>query len=151
MPYADPVKQKQYQHDYHQRPEVKAKANLSTQKYYKTERGKMTRRKHLESPQGRTHVNTKQVPYNYKRKFGITLEEKAALLAAQGHRCKACGSHHPGNKLGQWQTDHIHGTKIIRGILCLGCNSALGHVKDNPQRLRQLADYVEEFGVGSRL
>jgi hypothetical protein len=40
--------------------------------------------------------------------------------------------------------DHCHKTGDFRGWLCHGCNSALGHAKDNPQLLRTLADYLEK-------
>ena len=39
--------------------------------------------------------------------------------------------------------DHCHATERFRGWLCYGCNVALGHVKDNPETLRALADYLE--------
>ena len=35
--------------------------------------------------------------------------------------------------------------KCIRGLICGNCNSALGHAKDDPERLRKLADYLESF------
>lgn len=46
-----------------------------------------------------------------------------------------CGNNDPGNKYQGWHTDHIHGTKIVRGILCHHCNLMLGNAKDDPQRL----------------
>ena len=144
MPHKDPVEHKQYQRDYHQRPEVKAKTNASTQAYYKTERGKKTRRKHLESSKGRQTVNSWSKRYRYQKEYGITPEQKEELLVAQGYRCKSCGSMNPGRKNGQWSTDHLHGTKIIRGILCNGCNSAIGHAHDDPTKLRMMAKYLED-------
>lgn len=43
--------------------------------------------------------------------------------------------------------DHCHNNGNFRGWLCHGCNIALGSVKDNPEVLRALADYLENQGV----
>lgn len=40
------------------------------------------------------------------------------------------------------QLDHDHASGRFRGFLCGGCNAALGHVQDNVERLRGLADYL---------
>lgn len=39
--------------------------------------------------------------------------------------------------------DHCHTTKTTRGILCAKCNLVLGLVKDDPERLRAAAEYLE--------
>jgi hypothetical protein len=39
--------------------------------------------------------------------------------------------------------DHDHATGKFRGWLCDRCNKTLGHVKDTPDLLRKLADYLE--------
>ena len=49
------------------------------------------------------------------------------------------------------KVDHDHSccpgeygcAQCVRGLLCSGCNIALGCVRDNPERLRALADYLE--------
>ena len=42
--------------------------------------------------------------------------------------CQVCGTQ---NNLG-----------IIRGRLCNNCNTALGLLSDDPERIRKLADYI---------
>lgn len=37
---------------------------------------------------------------------------------------------------------HDHLTGEIRGILCLSCNQALGHFRDDPDVLPRAADHV---------
>lgn len=67
--------------------------------------------------------------------------------ALNGATCAACG----GTEL--LGIDHDHSCcsynkkrscgKCNRGVLCHGCNIALGMVRDNADRLRLLADFVE--------
>jgi hypothetical protein len=51
--------------------------------------------------------------------------------------CEVCGEG------GRIVFDHCHNSNKFRGWLCNGCNSALGHVKDNSELLRKLADYLD--------
>lgn len=39
--------------------------------------------------------------------------------------------------------DHDHTTGAVRGLLCDNCNRGLGYLKDSPEVLRRLAEYVE--------
>lgn len=84
----------------------------------------------------------------HKSKYGISLDEKDAMLAAQGGVCAVCGTDEP--KGHGWVTDHDHACcptvescgKCIRGILCNNCNLALGHAKDSVERLTALIAYL---------
>lgn len=86
--------------------------------------------------------NPQAAEYNRKRakvkRLGLTLEqiEEYELIRA----CEVCGSE---NRL---CIDHNHTTGEGRGVLCSGCNTALGLAGDNAQRLRALADYLDERG-----
>ncbi len=81
-----------------------------------------------------------------KRKYGVTLEQRDAMLAAQGYQCAACGD--PLKGVGKnCHTDHCHKTKVVRGILCAGCNQALGNVKESIPRLGALIRYLEKHNV----
>lgn len=81
-----------------------------------------------------------------KLKYGITLAERDAMLAAQGGVCKICARDNSGWR-GDWHTDHVDladGTKLVRGILCHPCNTALQ--KDLSAEIhRRRADYLESF------
>lgn len=78
--------------------------------------------------------------YALKSKYNLTSEAYDAMLEAQGGGCAACGAEPSRRAL---STDHDHETGEVRGILCDGCNLALGHVGDDPDRLRALATYLE--------
>lgn len=55
-----------------------------------------------------------------------------------------CGARDPGGKHG-WQLDHDHRTKRFRAILCVHCNTLLGHAKDNPHVLAGAIEYINKF------
>lgn len=74
-------------------------------------------------------------------RYGLTIEQHGVLFASQEQRCAICKTDMP-TKLG-WCVDHCHSTRQVRGILCQNCNSALGHMKDDPLRLRLAAEYLE--------
>lgn len=76
---------------------------------------------------------------NLRNKYGITLEQKQALLKAQGGKCAVCGATKPGGKR-DWCTDHDHETGKVRGVVCHRCNWAM-QVKDNELWDKQLTNY----------
>jgi len=78
---------------------------------------------------------------NLKHMYDMTTQEWESLFESQGRCCAICGATEPGTKHG-WQTDHDHITNCVRGILCLGCNCALGNIKDDPERAEKLAAYL---------
>ena len=72
-----------------------------------------------------------------KRKYGITLEEIEFLKKSQNYRCAICM-----NAMATC-VDHCHKLGVVRGILCSSCNTAIGHMKDEPRTLRAAALYLE--------
>jgi hypothetical protein len=77
-----------------------------------------------------------------RRKYGITLAERNALLEAQGNACAVCKATTPGNKKYGWSIDHDHITGAVRGLLCHTCNLALGLLKDDVERLDAAIVYL---------
>ena len=51
------------------------------------------------------------------------------------------------NKIALAMVDHNHETKIIRGIICKNCNSALGMFKDNIIVMKNAIQYLEKDGI----
>lgn len=55
--------------------------------------------------------------------------------------CEVCGRW----SLQALHLDHDHKSGAFRGWLCGNCNRAIGLVCDDPERLRKLAAYLEQF------
>lgn len=76
-------------------------------------------------------------------KYGLTNAEFDTMVRDQAGRCRSCDDPMgPGPR--QLHVDHCHFTGRVRGLLCGGCNTALGAVQDSPRRLRQLAEYIDD-------
>jgi hypothetical protein len=82
-----------------------------------------------------------------KYKLGITPEQFGAMLESQQHRCLVCRIDLRTLRGKNVHLDHCHSTNRVRGILCHGCNTALGFMKENAANLRALADYIEGFST----
>jgi hypothetical protein len=74
--------------------------------------------------------------------YGISVGEVQNMFKNQNGKCASCGDKPVKNDL---VIDHCHSTGAVRGLLCSPCNLMLGHSKDNPDRLRQAALYLERF------
>jgi DNA-directed RNA polymerase subunit RPC12/RpoP len=86
----------------------------------------------------------KRKDQHLRRTYGITLEDWYALRDFQGGRCAICGrdEKHDGIVL---TTDHSHtDPKIVRGLACRYCNHRQIGRNNNPERLRKIADYLED-------
>jgi hypothetical protein len=76
-----------------------------------------------------------------RSKYGLSLAEFDALLARQGGRCAICHSTDPGGK-GAWHVDHDHETGVVRALLCHGCNTGIGALGEDVDRLMAAAAYL---------
>lgn len=77
-----------------------------------------------------------------KNTYGISIEQYEVMIADQGGGCAIC-NRQPGNR--RLHVDHCHETGKIRGILCSGCNTALGLLNDNPDLIDKASDYLRKF------
>ena len=78
-----------------------------------------------------------------KNVYGITPEDYWKMLKDQNFSCKVCNSHMSNHAKGL-HIDHNHETGKVRGLLCKGCNIALGEIKENKDTLAKLITYLEE-------
>jgi hypothetical protein len=70
-------------------------------------------------------------------RFGISVEEYEAMLAAQGGMCAVCR-----READPLHVDHCHSGGGVRGLLCLHCNTALGAFEDSVGRLQRAIEYL---------
>jgi hypothetical protein len=64
----------------------------------------------------------------YKKLYGITIEDYNRMFAEQDGKCAICKSDESiKGEIRQFFTvDHCHKTGVVRGLLCIACNSLLG-------------------------
>jgi Autographiviridae endonuclease VII len=55
--------------------------------------------------------------------------------------CECCGEISKGKH--PLHFDHCHKSGEFRGWICMGCNLALGHTKDSPEKLQKLIVYLQ--------
>jgi len=70
--------------------------------------------------------------------YGTEYDE---MYAAQNGACKICRKN-----FSRLHVDHDHKTGNVRGLLCHGCNVALGHFQDNVSSLTNAIEYLNNSG-----
>ena len=74
-------------------------------------------------------------------KFDLSYDDYCEMERSQGGVCASCGrfeTHRRGQRL---CVDHNHETGEVRGLLCHHCNTALGLLYDDPERILNLHSY----------
>lgn len=79
--------------------------------------------------------------------YHLSIGQFNSMIEQQNGKCAICGC-----SLGQTRytrpcVDHSHATGKVRGILCSGCNTAIGFFKDSPIRLSAALSYLEKHSV----
>lgn len=74
-----------------------------------------------------------------QHKYGITPAQHADMFLRQNGCCAICR-----NEFGakREHIDHDHANGAIRGLLCSGCNTGLGHFKDDTGFLAAAIEYL---------
>ena len=76
-----------------------------------------------------------------QRKYGISMKEYNGLLEFQGGSCALCQK--PLERLSRRiNIDHDHEMNEVRGLLCTGCNTGLGHLGDNIEGIERAIYYL---------
>ncbi len=84
--------------------------------------------------------------YQLKAEYGLTHETFQELLDSQGGKCACCDKDLASletrvNK--RYHVDHDHKTGQVRGILCAGCNTAIGLLGDDVSAVQRAVDYLK--------
>ena len=81
------------------------------------------------------------------KRIGFTPELVAEMLESQGNVCALCGTSEPGGTRKTWHSDHDHETGKARGMLCMSCNTTVGHIESKPNGWMDKAKkYIDEGG-----
>ncbi len=82
---------------------------------------------------------------------GFYSSDWLALVVAQRSRCAICETFTPALAL---NIDHDHETGQVRGLLCMGCNTGLGHLGIDgakaTSRIFAVLEYIENRGRGNQ-
>lgn len=107
--------------------------------YHKTERVQKLRKS------WRVENKQKMRENNYKKSYGVTIEDYDKMFKQQDGKCSICFSAETKNKnYGYFAIDHCHKTGKVRGLLCDKCNTALGSFQDSPEVLLRAIQYLKE-------
>lgn len=74
--------------------------------------------------------------------YRLTVEQLIRLLSIQECQIDGC------TETKRLVIDHDHATGLVRGRLCTGCNTAIGHAKERPERLSGMISYLASKGSG---
>ena len=148
--------QKAYSKTYRQRPDVKVREQVrkKSPKYKAWEEAYRQRpdvKTHWQSPEWKTRQGIRnrarwpsrkssQQDARLKRRYGLTLSDMKAMLAKQDGCCAICGTRDFNGK--NPCIDHDHVTGKTRGVLCHGCNVALGYIRDNILVAQGMVNYL---------
>ena len=76
-----------------------------------------------------------------KRRYGLDEKAYASLFLEQEGKCKVCKNTLE-YKSKSTHIDHNHETLEVRGLLCHGCNTAIGLLREDKGTILSLLDYL---------
>jgi len=115
----------------------KEKVALAKQAWAHSVKAKEYSREYSTRPEVRERFRRLQ----WKRKYGLDIQESEQMLKYQNHHCPICNSF-----LNNPVVDHCHKTNKVRGILCPQCNLGLGAFRDNTTYLQNAIKYLLPSG-----
>jgi hypothetical protein len=72
--------------------------------------------------------------------YGLTQEQFMEMYNKQEGKCAICGDK-PETQRGL-HIDHCHKTNQVRGLLCHGCNTAIGGLREDPEIFQKAISYL---------
>lgn len=76
---------------------------------------------------------------NWLKRYGMTLEQYNELLNSQNGTCAICKTPPTRKHL---SIDHCHSSGAVRGLLCITCNTMIGHAREEVSRLESAIQYL---------
>lgn len=71
------------------------------------------------------------------KKYNTTEAVIKKLFKNSNNSCEVCGTGH------NLCVDHCHTSGVVRGILCKSCNTSLGMLREDSDRILKLAEYAK--------
>lgn len=78
-----------------------------------------------------------------ERNLGVTQAQYMKMHKAQQGRCGICHKRLRSRRYKAFAVDHCHKTGKIRGLLCTNCNTAIGLLKDDPERMQRAIHWIK--------
>lgn len=89
------------------------------------------------------YANGDSYAVRLKKLYNLSVKEYEQMYAEANGRCQVCGT--PEEDLNKrLAVDHCHGTGKVRGLLCSKCNTALGQLDDDLNKISSLYSYLYE-------
>ena len=124
------------------RKENPGKNKKTLNDYYYRHKDTITIKNKEKRQQNLIQIRARERELRTKSRYGITLEEKEALLEKQGGKCAICRK-----KISGYLAciDHDHKTGKARGLLCRNCNMVIGKIESElfPKFLCYLEQYKQ--------
>ena len=115
--------------------------------YRKTNKEQIAAYNKKYNEKNKEQIATYKKIYRMKLLYNLSPDDFNSMINKQENKCKLCLVDFLYDKHNTKPfIDHCHTTNKVRGLLCLNCNSGLGHFKDNTERLTQAINYLQENG-----
>lgn len=129
---------KQCVKDYYLEPENKYKRKEILKKSREQEDNKEKKKIYDALPENK--VKSQERSWKWMG-LNLTMAEYNQMFADQLGCCKICGRHQTQVKR-KLAVDHIHGSGVVRGLLCRNCNVAIGLLGDDPDICLAASEYL---------
>lgn len=80
--------------------------------------------------------------FRYLKEYNITLDDYNIKYDSAEGKCEICNI-----KFDRLFIDHNHDTMEIRGLLCHGCNTAIGFLKEKTENLESAIRYLRKYNL----
>lgn len=81
-----------------------------------------------------------------KHRYGLSIAKYDDMVTAQDNKCGICGTAGGDTRSTRLFVDHNHTTGEVRGLLCSGCNTAIGILEKDAVFLARAIGYLRAHG-----
>lgn len=125
----------QRQHDAEYRKENREAVRASVRKWHEENKDRVKEYRIANFKRAKFH--------SMMKKYGVSEDMFYERLLFQSNKCAICLSDFTEDV--NPYIDHCHSSGVFRGLLCMTCNTGLGHFKDNTENLIRAAEYLKDY------